>query len=91
MAGTVQAVPTVDGSPAHLTSITLDERKRRLSGILEAKVEQGYVIESQTDTEAVLATAGRSRWFGLRGHAPGSRQRIAIDEQGRSSTRKCSA
>lgn len=90
MAGKLKAVPAVAASPMP-TAISLDERQRRLSRILEAKVEQGYTIESQTDTDAVLTTRGRSLWFGLRGHAPGSRERIAIDEHGRSTTRKCSA
>src|SRR3954451_15971934 len=91
MAGKLQALPTADESPMQATSITVDERKRKLSLILANKVEQGYTIESQTDTDAVLETRGRSRWFGLRGRAPGSRQQISIDGQGRSTTRKCSA
>jgi len=91
MADKLKAVPAVDASAMHSTSITIDERKRKLSLILATKVEQGYTIESQTDTDAVLTTRGRRLWFGLRGHAPGSSQRIAIDEQGHSTTRKSSA
>jgi hypothetical protein len=75
----------------HSTSVTRDERKRKLSLILATKVEQGYIIESQTDTDAVITTRGRRLWLGLRGHAPGKSQRIAIDEEGRSTTRKWSA
>ena len=91
MADKLETGSAVDASPMHSSSMTIDERKRKLSLILATKVDQGYTIESQTDTDAVLTARGRRLWFGLRGHAPGSRQRIAIDEQGRSTTRKYSA
>src|SRR5438270_5830982 len=47
-------------------------------------IEQGYDVESQGDTEAVIVTRGRQRRF--RSQTVGKRQRIAIDEQGRVTT-----
>jgi hypothetical protein len=53
--------------------------------MLAAKIEQGYEVESQSDTEAVLVTRGRRRRF--RPSVAGKRQRISIDEEGRLTTR----
>jgi hypothetical protein len=51
--------------------------------MLEVKLGQGYLIESQCDTEAVLFIRGRRRWFGLfAGSGEGVRQIISVDEQG---------
>jgi hypothetical protein len=59
----------------------IELRKEKFAGLLATKVEQGYDIESQGDTEAVLVTRGRKRLF--RSPMAGKRQRISIDEQGR--------
>ena len=87
MPGPIETVPATNGA-ALGAAVSPEERKQRLSTFVAEKVEQGYVVESQTDTEAVLSTVGRTRWFGLRGRMPGSRRRITVDEQGRPSTRK---
>jgi hypothetical protein len=58
-----------------------DQRKQKFAEMLAAKVEQGYDIESQTETEAVLVTRGRRRMF--RSSLEGKRQRLSIDEQER--------
>jgi len=60
------------------------ERRDQFAQLLATKVEQGYDVESQGDTEAVIATRGRQRRF--RSQTVGKRQRIAIDEQGRVTT-----
>ena len=73
----------VAGSP--LLSTT--ERKLRLGEILVEKTEQGYRVESQTDTEATLVTKGHRRWFGMIGSSTESREITSVDEQGRSRTR----
>lgn len=72
------------GSP-----LPLDQRKQQLSATLQSKVEQGYRIESQTDTTATVVTRGRRHWLGLRAGKPATdtREIISIDEQGHTKTR----
>ena len=41
------------------TPTTIDTRKQKLAEMINAKIEQGYRIESQGDTEAVLYTESR--------------------------------
>lgn len=66
-----------------------DTREQKLAQMISAKLEQGYRIESQTGTEAVLFTESRRHWFGLfAGSGAGARQIISIDEQGTATTRK---
>jgi hypothetical protein len=62
-----------------------ERRKQEFTEMLAAKVAQGYGVESQSDTEAVLVTRGRRRRF--RSSVEGKRQRISIDGQGRMRTR----
>ena len=67
----------------------IDTRKEMFAQMLKGKLEQGYSIESQGDTEAVLFTRGRRSWFGLfAGHGQGARQMISIDDDGVAKTRK---
>ena len=68
--------------------ISLEQRKDQLVEVLRQKAEQGYVIESQADTEAILVSKGRpSKWFGLVGGGHDARQSVSIDGQGRAITR----
>ena len=83
------AVHSTNGAVAP-TVATLDSRKQKLGRMLEAKVEQGYQIESQSDTEAVLFTRGHRSWFGLFGGGAGARLIISVDEDGAAKTRKLS-
>lgn len=64
---------------------SIELRKTKFAGLLAAKVEQGYDVESHGDTEAVITTRGRRRRF--RSSVVGKRQRISIDDQGRTLTR----
>jgi hypothetical protein len=81
--------PSSNGAkPAPDSLVTLDQRKELLNATLEQKVGQGYQIESQTDTDAVLVTKGRRRWFGMLGGTAETRQSTSIDEQGRTKTRR---
>jgi hypothetical protein len=66
---------------------SIGERKHQLARTLEAKVAQGYRIESQTETQAVLTMGTRRRWFGL---ASGTMLTydIAVDERGHVSSRQ---
>ena len=63
---------------------TPTERRDQFTQLLATKAEQGYDVESQGDTEAVIVTRGRRRRF--RSETVGKRQRIAIDKQGRVTT-----
>jgi hypothetical protein len=63
---------------------TVTDRREKFTQLLTTKVEQGYDVESQGDTEAVIVTRGRRRRF--RSTEVGNRQRIGIDEQGRVTT-----
>jgi hypothetical protein len=81
---------TAIATPAEqpLEQVSMTERKRRLAEALVAKAEQGYQIESQTDTEATLVTQGKRRWFGMVGSSKAeARQITSIDELGRTQTR----
>jgi hypothetical protein len=71
------------------TDLTLsgDQRKQRLGATLQKKVEQGYRIESQTDTAAIVVTKGHRRWFGLIAGGADARQSLSIDDHGRITTR----
>jgi hypothetical protein len=67
-----------------LAAIDLESRKTRFAEMLRAKVEQGYDVESQGDTEAVVVTRGRRR--GFRARTTGKRQHISIDPEGKTTT-----
>jgi hypothetical protein len=80
--------PTAAGAPVlEPPSLSTADRKARLAEVLVKKTAQGYVIESQTDTEAILVTKGRKRWFGMGANSASSRQITSIDEQGNARTR----
>ena len=90
MAEGLSARPTDDAFASSIPG-TVDTRKRTFAQLLEVKLDQGYEVESQGDTEAVLFTRGRRSWFGLfAGRGQGARQMISIDDQGLAKTRKLS-
>ena len=72
---------------AAVAQMSLEERRQQLVDLLRTKVEQGYIVESQTDTEAILISKGRRRRFGLGESRPDARQLVSIDGQGCASTR----
>jgi hypothetical protein len=91
MAEGLAAHPT-DEAFGSTTPAAVDARKQKFAQLLEAKVEQGYKIESQGATEAVLFTRGRRSWFGLfAGRGEGARQMLSVDEKGAATTRKLSS
>ena len=61
-------------------AITREARKARFAELLATKVAQGYDVESQGETEAVITSHGRRRLF--RSQIAGKRQHIAIDVNG---------
>jgi len=90
MAEALAAQPTDEPSVSSIPA-GAHTHKETFAQMLKGKVAQGYSIESQGDTEAVLFTQGRRRWFGLfAGRGVGARQMISIDDQGVSKTRKLS-
>ena len=61
-------------------------RNQEIERTLQGKRAQGYRIESQNDTEAVLLIKGRRRFFNLR-HGDDLRYRLSFDEHGHASSR----
>jgi len=76
-------VPAADGTA--LDAIESASRKEKFAAMLAAKVEQGYEVESQGETDAVVVTRSRRRRF--HSQVVGKRQRISIDEDGRVQSR----
>lgn len=55
--------------------------QERLARTIQEKVAQGYRIESQTDTRAVLVKPPR-RWLGITAPGPETREVVSIDHRG---------
>lgn len=64
----------------------MTEGQKELERVIQARVVQGYRVESLSENRAVLTVSGRKRLFGLRG---GEQQRseVTIGEHGRAVTR----
>jgi hypothetical protein len=60
-------------------------RTEELAHALKTKQAQGYTIESQTDTTAVLVMKGRKRWFRP---SVDTRQLATVDELGNATFQK---
>jgi hypothetical protein len=65
----------LENNPAEATVA----RTQGLAHTLKNKLAQGYKVESQTDSAAVLVIRGRKRWFKS---SVDSRQRVTVDEFG---------
>ena len=63
-----------------------DPRKQEFARTLQAKVAQGYEIESQSDTRAVLVMKNRRRMFGL-SNSSSNKTEVWIDETGQARSR----
>jgi hypothetical protein len=79
--------PPSNGVPIVSVPASTRGRKQELARTLESKVAQGFTIESETETQAVLSMKGRKRWFGL-ASGPAARYEITIDERGDASSRR---
>lgn len=62
------------------------EQNQELARVIEARVLQGYRVESLSGERAVLAVKGRKRMFGLRG-GEDHKTELTIGEHGRVVTR----
>jgi hypothetical protein len=67
----------------------LERRKKALTAFLDAKVRQGYRIESQMDTHAIVIVGGRGGWLAqipflnrFFTTGAGCRHVVAVDEHG---------
>ena len=59
------------------------ERAEKLELLIAARLQEGYWVESQGDTEAVLVSLGPRRWFGRVGpRRENTREAVTVDEQG---------
>jgi hypothetical protein len=68
-----------------MTTVPSIDRKQALAQAVETRVEQGYQVESQDDSQAILTMKGRKRMFQASSQ---SRQLVTIDEQGHASFQK---
>jgi hypothetical protein len=73
--------------PAESNRSSIGERRQELARTLQAKVAQGYRVESQTDTQAVLRMGTRRRWFRVFGGTQLTYD-VKIDEYGHTSSRR---
>jgi hypothetical protein len=64
---------------------TLHARTQELARTLKTKQAQGYTVESQTDTTAVIVIKGRKRRFRS---SVDSRQIVTVDELGNAKAQK---
>jgi hypothetical protein len=65
--------------PVQPTEATPDVRRIAFARMLESKLEQGWQIESQRDTDAILTMRGRKRLFRP---SVGCRQSVSVDGLG---------
>jgi hypothetical protein len=66
-----------------------EHRKSALTEFLDARVREGYSVETRTDTHAIIAPAHRRRSFFdlLRKPAVPARQVVSVDSDGEVSMR----
>jgi hypothetical protein len=84
MAEASTAVVSGNGTPA---PSPLNPVKQELARTLQTKLAQGFEVESETDTKAVLVMKGRRRWFGL-SNGVSVRYEITVDDRGRANSRR---
>jgi hypothetical protein len=70
-----------------MATALLVPRQQEFEQTLRAKRAQGYRIESQTATQAVLVGKSRRRFFNLRGGAD-VRYLLSFNENGRATSRR---
>jgi hypothetical protein len=87
MAAAPAATRSNNGTPVRTPASRSDARKQGLARTLEQKLEQGFTIECESDTQAVLVMKGRRRWFGL-ANSPSVRYEVSVDEGGRATSRR---
>jgi hypothetical protein len=72
-----------NGGTSPQAAVSTAERTEKLELLIAKRLQQGYWVESQGDTEAVLVSLGPRRWFGRLGpHRENTRETVTVDEQG---------
>jgi hypothetical protein len=71
--------------PIPSAEVTQAARTEELAHALKNKQAQGYTVESQNDTTAVLVIKGRKRWFRS---SVDNRQLATVDELGNATFQK---
>lgn len=79
--------PSGNGTAVAARTDDASARKQELARALVRKVAQGFEIESETETHAVLVMRGRRRWLGL-ANAPSVRYEVTVDDDGRVTSRR---
>ena len=72
-------------APVQPTEASPDVRRIEFARMLESKLQQGWKIESQRDTDAILTMRGRKRLFKA---SVDCRQSVTVDELGVASFEK---
>ena len=72
-------------APVQPTEASPDVRRIEFARMLESKLQQGWKIESQRDTDAILTMRGRKRLFKA---SVDCRQSVTVDELGIASVEK---
>jgi cold shock CspA family protein len=76
----------IDVAPAGSDpAVGLEARRDLLAVLIASKQEQGYWVESQSDTEARLIARNRKRWLAVGARRPEKRELAKVDENGRTS------
>jgi hypothetical protein len=76
-----------NGSPeGNATNGAVHPKNPELARVIEARVLQGYRVESLSETQATLVVKGRKRLFGLR-RGEDQRTELRMGEHGRVTTR----
>jgi hypothetical protein len=73
--------------PAESNRRSIGERQQELARALQAKVAQGYHVESESETQAVLRMGTRRRWFGVFSGTQLTYD-VRVDEYGHTSSRR---
>jgi hypothetical protein len=64
-------------------SVGVQRRREKLGRLIAAKLEDGYWVEMQRDTDAVVVRLGRRRWFGRAGpRTENTREAVSVDADG---------
>jgi hypothetical protein len=72
-----------NGAKSPQPPVSTAERSEKLELLIAKRLQQGYWVESQGDTEAVLVSLGPRRWCGRVGpRRENSRETVTVDEQG---------
>ncbi len=73
-------------SPEEVLAKPAIDPKFELARVIEARIVQGYTVESLSETRAVLVVKGRKRFLGMRS-GEDHKTEVTINAEGRAVTR----